>query len=108
MVLGRTPNFQILTYLSNQLFIIDRKDFGAYLYQLLAVKGLPLSVVADKHGVDLTLLIRIERGERQVQVTLLHYIAEMFSLEFRNLQIQYLQQKNILGVWKSILFKVNT
>jgi len=71
----------------------DRKDFGAYLYQLRTVKGLPLRVVADKLGIDLTLLSKIEHGERQVQGHMLKGMAELFDLDYRALQIEFLNQK---------------
>lgn len=71
----------------------DRTDFGAYLYQLRTVKGLPLRVVADKLGIDLTLLSKIEHGERQVQGHMLKGIAELFDLDYRALQIEFLNKR---------------
>ena len=71
----------------------DRKDFGAYLNQLRKEKGLPLRVVADKLGIDLTLLSKIEHGERQVQGHMLSGIAELFDLDFRELQIEFINKK---------------
>jgi len=79
--------------MSNQLFMGDRKEFGAYLYQLRTVKGLPLRVVADKLGIDLTLLSKIEHGERQVQGHMLKGMAELFDLDYRALQIEFLNKR---------------
>jgi transcriptional regulator with XRE-family HTH domain len=71
----------------------DRKDFGIYLYQLRTKMGLSFRVVADKLGIDITLLSKIELGERQVQSYMLSGMAELFDLDYRALQIEFLNKR---------------
>ena len=49
--------------------------------------------VADKLGIDISLLSKIEHGERQVQGHMLKPISEMFKLNYKEIQIQFLHQK---------------
>ncbi|MBL0315052.1 MAG: helix-turn-helix transcriptional regulator [Flavobacteriales bacterium] len=54
---------------------------------------LPLRTVADKLGIDVSMLSKIEHGERVVQAHMLSGIAELFNLNYRELQIQFLNVK---------------
>lgn len=71
----------------------DKVNFGKYLHELRIEKQLPLRTVADKLGIDISLLSKIEHGERFVQAHMLSGVAELFSLNYRELQIQFLNQK---------------
>ncbi len=68
-------------------------DFGEYLHQLRTEHKLSQKIVADKLGIDISMLSKIEHGERQVQSHMLKPVAELFDLEYRMLQIQFLNQK---------------
>ena len=68
-------------------------DFGEYLHQLRTEHKLSQKIVADKLGIDISMLSKIEHGERQVQSHMLMPVAELFDLDYRMLQIQFLNQK---------------
>lgn len=72
---------------------LDKVNFGEYLHQLRTERQLPLRAVADKLGIDISLLSKIEHGERFVQSHMLRPIAELFDLDYRDLQIQFLNQR---------------
>lgn len=68
-------------------------EFGRYIQQLRKENHYTLKVVADKLEIDVSMLSKIEHGERQVNTTILKRLAKMFELDFRELQINYLKQK---------------
>jgi transcriptional regulator with XRE-family HTH domain len=68
-------------------------DFGEYLHQLRKERKLSQKIVADKLGVDISMLSKIEHGDRQVQSHMLKPVAELFGLDFKSLQIQFLNQR---------------
>jgi transcriptional regulator with XRE-family HTH domain len=68
-------------------------DFGEYLHQLRTDHKLSQKIVADKLGIDISMLSKIEHGERQVQSHMIKPVAELFDLDFRILQIQFLNQR---------------
>ena len=68
-------------------------DFGDYLNLIRTEKGLSQKVVAEKLGIDISLLSKIEHGERKVQGHMLNGIAELFGLEYKDIQIKFLSQK---------------
>jgi transcriptional regulator with XRE-family HTH domain len=70
-----------------------RIDFGEYLHELRTTNGYSQKKVADKLGIDISLLSKIEHGERQVQGHMLKPIADLFKLNYKEIQIQYLNQK---------------
>ena len=72
---------------------IDKVNFGKYLHDLRMEHQLPLRAVADKLGIDISLLSKIEHGERFVQAHMLEKIAAVFNLDYRVLQIQFLTQR---------------
>lgn len=73
--------------------MVSTIDFGTYLYQLRTEHQLSQKAVADKLGIDISLLSKIENGDRQVQSHMLKGIAEVFQLEFRRVQIQFLNNR---------------
>ena len=68
-------------------------NFGEYLHQLRKEHKLSQKIVANKLGIDISMLSKIEHGERQVQSHMLIPVAELFDLDYRMLQIQFLNQK---------------
>jgi len=68
-------------------------DFGEYLHQLRTEHKLSQKIVADKLGIDISMLSKIEHGERQVQSHMLKPLAELFELNYKQIQIQFLEQK---------------
>jgi len=70
-----------------------RIDFGEYLHELRTTNGYSQKKVADRLGIDISLLSKIEHGERQVQGHMLKPIAELFKLNYKDIQIQFLNQK---------------
>jgi transcriptional regulator with XRE-family HTH domain len=47
-------------------------EFGPYIHNLRKGKKYSLKIVADKLGVDISLLSKIENGERQLQSHMLN------------------------------------
>ena len=72
---------------------VDMNDFGSYIQKLRLNKGFPQKVVAEKLGIDISMLSKIENGERCVQGHMLRGISEIFNLDFRQLQIKFLSKK---------------
>lgn len=70
-----------------------RIDFGEYLHELRTSNGYSQKKVAEKLGIDISLLSKIEHGERHVQGHMLKPIADLFRLNYKEIQIQYLNQK---------------
>jgi transcriptional regulator with XRE-family HTH domain len=68
-------------------------EFGDFIQQLRTQKKLSQRVVADKLGIDISLLSKIEHGERQLQARMLVGLADLFALDYRALQIKYLNQR---------------
>lgn len=66
---------------------------GQYLQSLRKERKLALREVAEHIGIDVTMLSKIEHGDRQVQPHQLVRIVEFFNLDFKKLQIEYLIQK---------------
>jgi transcriptional regulator with XRE-family HTH domain len=67
--------------------------FGDFLHDLRTEKKLSQRIVANKLGIDISLLSKIEHGERQLQGRMLFGIAELFNIDYKTLQIKYLNQR---------------
>ena len=68
-------------------------EFGTYINGLRKEKKYSLKIVADKLGIDISLLSKIENGERQLQSHMLNGLSELFDLDYKEMQIQLLNQK---------------
>lgn len=68
-------------------------EIGSYLQNLRKERKMSLREVADHVGIDISMLSKIEHGERHLQAHMIRPIAELFNLKFRELQIQFLNQK---------------
>ena len=68
-------------------------EYGIYIHGLRKKKKYSLKIVADKLGVDISLLSKIENGERQLQSHMLNGLSELYDLDYKEMQIQFLNQK---------------
>ena len=68
-------------------------EFGSYIHSLRKEKKYTLKIVADKLGIDISLLSKIENGERQLQSHMISGLSELFDLDYKEMQIQLLNQK---------------
>jgi transcriptional regulator with XRE-family HTH domain len=72
---------------------LGKIDFAEFLQQLRKEHKLSQKIVADKLGIDISMLSKIEKGERQVQGHMLKPLTELFNLNYKQIQIQFLNQK---------------
>lgn len=79
--------------------------FGEYLHQLRTAKGFSQKIVADKLGIDISMLSKIEHGERHVQKHMLIGISEIFELDLKKLQFDFLKNKIELEFSQDPYFK---
>ncbi len=77
----------------NERLMVIKSTIGNYLQNLRKERKLSLRDVADHIGIDVSMLSKIEHGERQIQSYQLSSIAEFFNLDFRQLQIEFLIQR---------------
>ena len=69
------------------------REFGALISAQRKLKNLPLRKVAAALDIDTSTLSKIEKGERPANSNMIPVIAELFGLDFKEMQIQYLSQK---------------
>lgn len=65
-------------------------EFGTYIHGLRKEKKYSLKIVAEKLGIDISLLSKIENGERQRQSRMLKGISDNFEIDYKKLHIAYL------------------
>jgi transcriptional regulator with XRE-family HTH domain len=68
-------------------------EFGTYIHDLRKEKKYSLKIVADKLGIDISLLSKIENRERPLQSHMLNGLSELFNLDYKEMQIQLLNQR---------------
>ena len=73
--------------------MVSETSIGNYLQNLRKEKKISLREVADHIGIDVSMLSKIEHGERKIQAYQLSRMAEFFNVEFRQLQIEFLMQR---------------
>jgi transcriptional regulator with XRE-family HTH domain len=73
--------------------MVIETSIGNYLQNLRKERKMSLRDVADHIGIDISMLSKIEHGERQIQAYQLSSIAEFFNLDFRQLQIEFLMHR---------------
>ena len=66
------------------------KNFGSIINQLRKQNNLSQKTVAERIGIDISMLSKIEHGERQIQSHMITTIAELFNLDAKKLHIEYL------------------
>jgi transcriptional regulator with XRE-family HTH domain len=49
--------------------------------------------VAEHVGIDISMLSKIEHGERQLQSHMIAPIADFFEIDYKSIQIQFINQK---------------
>ncbi len=69
------------------------REFGALINTQRKLKKMPLRKVAAVLDIDTSTLSKIEKGERPANSKMIPVIAELFGLDFKELQIRYLSQK---------------
>lgn len=82
-----------LTPLSIRKTMTEMKNFGSLISKLRTQHKLSQKVVADRLGIDVSLLSKIEHGERQVQQHMIGAIAELFTLDAKKLHIEFLSSR---------------
>jgi len=73
--------------------MVIEPSIGNYLQNLRKERKLSLRKVADHIGIDVSMLSKIEHGERQLQSHMLLPISNLFKIDFKEFQILYLNQK---------------
>lgn len=68
-------------------------ELGKYLQSLRKERKLSLREVSDHLGIDLSLLSKIENGERHLQSHMLKGLSELYGLNYKELQIEFLKFK---------------
>lgn len=68
-------------------------SIGEHIRKLREERKLPLRKVAAQLDIDQSILSKIERGERKVSKELILQIARIFSVEEKELVINYLSDK---------------
>jgi transcriptional regulator with XRE-family HTH domain len=69
------------------------REFGALIGSQRKQKKLPLRKVAAALDIDTSTLSKIEKGERPANSKMIRVIAELFGLDFKEMQIRYLSKK---------------
>jgi transcriptional regulator with XRE-family HTH domain len=70
-----------------------KMNWGELIHKLRKERQLTLKYVAKKLNIDLSMLSKIEKGERQVQSHMIPYLSELFDLDYKKIQMQFLSQK---------------
>ena len=73
--------------------MVIEPSIGNYLQNLRKERKLSLRKVADHIGIDVSMLSKIEHGEKQLQSHMLLPISDLFNIDFKEFQILYLNQK---------------
>ena len=69
------------------------KNFGQLILTERKKHSLPLRKVAAALDIDTSTLSKIEKGERAATSKMIPIVAELFALNYKDLQIQYLSQR---------------
>lgn len=68
------------------------REFGALISSQRKLMKMPLRKVAAALDIDTSTLSKIEKGERPASSKMIPVIAELFGLDFKEMQIQYLSK----------------
>ena len=77
------------------------KLVGEYIRELREKQKLPLRKVAAYLDIDTSILSKIERGERPVNLDLISKISQFFSLDESNLLTEYLGEEIARKVYQA-------
>jgi transcriptional regulator with XRE-family HTH domain len=81
------------------------KNFGQLILTQRKIHHLPLRKVAAALDIDTSTLSKIEKGDRQANSKMIPVVADLFELDFKELQIKYLQTRLIEEFSKEPFFK---
>jgi transcriptional regulator with XRE-family HTH domain len=70
-------------------------EIGTYLQNLRKERKMSLREVAEHVGIDISMLSKIEHGERQLQSHMIAPIADLFQIDYKSIQMQFLNQRII-------------
>ncbi len=73
--------------------MVIETSIGNYLQNLRKESKMSLRDVSDHIGIDVSMLSKIEHGKRQLQGHMLKGIAELFNLEYKELLINFINNK---------------
>ena len=73
--------------------MVIEPSIGNYLQNLRKERKMSLREVADHIGIDISMLSKIEHGERQLQSHMIAPIADLFEIDYKSIQIQFINQK---------------
>lgn len=62
-------------------------EIGSYLQNLRKERKMSLREVAVHVGIDISMLSKIEHGERQLQSHMIAPIADLFEIDYKSIQI---------------------
>ena len=79
--------------LTNMTTIKKTESFGEHLRNLREKEGLTLKSVAEKINIDMSLLAKIERNERQPTKQIIKQVAEFFKVDEKELQNNFLSDQ---------------
>ena len=68
-------------------------EIGCYLQKLRKERKMSLREVAEHVGIDISMLSKIEHGERQVQGHMLKSISEIFEIDYKKLCVNFYSNK---------------
>jgi HTH-type transcriptional regulator, competence development regulator len=68
-------------------------EIGSYLQQLRKERKMSLREVAEYVGIDVSMLSKIEHGERQLQSHMLKSVSEIFQIDYKKLCVDFFSQK---------------
>jgi transcriptional regulator with XRE-family HTH domain len=71
----------------------SESEIGSYLQHLRKERKMSLREVAEHVGIDISMLSKIEHGERQLQSHMIAPIADFFEIDYKSIQIQFINQK---------------
>lgn len=81
------------------------RNFGQLILTQRKLRHLPLLKVAAALYIDTSTLSKIEKGERQASSKMIPVVADLFELDFKELQIKYLKIRLINKFSKEPFFK---
>jgi transcriptional regulator with XRE-family HTH domain len=70
-------------------------EFGSYIKSIRESKNIPQRIVAHALDVDTSTLSKMELGERQVLIAMIPKLAKVLGVDFKELQIKYIVEKNL-------------
>jgi transcriptional regulator with XRE-family HTH domain len=75
--------------------MVIQNHIGYYLQNVRKEKKMSLKEVADHIGIDISMLSKIEHGERQLQSHMIAPLAEFLEIDYKTIQIQFINYRII-------------